>query len=83
MSVLSTPARLMLSPFRGYAELARAAEGEGQPSQLVEGLRAEPYVPRTSDHAYRGSSTVDRVLRTFGWLGLVGVVLLRARKRRE
>ena len=49
---------------------------------LVEALRAEPYVPRTSDYGYRGSSTADRVMRTFGWLGLVGVVLLRARKRR-
>lgn len=50
---------------------------------LVEALRAEPYVPRTSDYTYRGSSTADRVLRTIGWSGLVGVLLLRARKRRE
>lgn len=39
MSVLSTPALLMLRPFRGYEELARAAEGEGQPRALVGGLR--------------------------------------------
>ncbi|MDB4938217.1 MAG: hypothetical protein JWP87_5189 [Labilithrix sp.] len=49
---------------------------------LVAALRSEPYVPRTSDYAYRGSSTVDRVLRTIGWLGLTGMLLLRARKRR-
>ena len=48
---------------------------------LIEALRAEPYVPRTSDYSYRGSGAADRVLRTLGWLGLVGVVLLRARKR--
>lgn len=48
---------------------------------LIEALRAEPYVPRTSDYEYRGSSALDRVLRTIGWLGLVGVVLLRARRR--
>lgn len=47
---------------------------------LVEALRAEPYVPRTSDYAYHGSSHGDRTLRTIGWLGLLGVVLLRARK---
>lgn len=39
MSVLSMPARLMVSPFRGYAELASAADGEGRPSALVGGLR--------------------------------------------
>ena len=48
---------------------------------LIEALRAEPYVPRTSDYSYRGSGMADRVLRTLGWLGLVGVVLLRARRR--
>ena len=49
---------------------------------MIEALRAEPYVPRTSDYSYRGSGTGDRVLRALGWLGLVGVVLLRARKKR-
>lgn len=48
---------------------------------LVAAIRAEPYEPRTSDYSYRGSGTGDRALRTLGWLGLVGVVLLRARKR--
>jgi hypothetical protein len=51
----------------------------GDPA-LVEALRVEPYVPRTSDYAYRGSGTGDRVLRTVGWVGLLGVVLLRARR---
>ena len=39
MSVLSTPARLMVRPFRGYEELAGAAKGDGQPRALVGGLR--------------------------------------------
>jgi hypothetical protein len=50
---------------------------------LVEVLRREPYVPRTSDYAYRGSGTGDRVLRTLGWLGLVAALVLRPRGRRE
>ena len=48
---------------------------------LVQALREEPYVPRTSDYGYRGSSLADRVTRTIGWLGLVGVLLLRARRK--
>jgi hypothetical protein len=51
----------------------------GDPA-LVEALRVEPYVPRTSDYAYQGSSMGDRALRAIGWLGLLGVVMLRARK---
>jgi hypothetical protein len=39
MSMLSTPARLMVRPFRVYAEIAGAAEGEGRPSALLGGLR--------------------------------------------
>ena len=56
---------------------------EGKPhgdATLIEALRAEPYVPRTSDYAYRGSGVMDRALRTMGWLGLVGAVVLRARR---
>lgn len=57
---------------------------DGKPhgdAALIEVLRAEPYAPRTSDYTYRGASTLDRVLRTMGWLGLVGAVVLRARRR--
>jgi hypothetical protein len=32
MSVFSAPARLLVSPFRGYAELANADEGDGRPT---------------------------------------------------
>jgi len=58
----------------------REGKAYGDPT-LVEALRGEPHVPRTSDYSYQGSGPFDRVLRTLGWLGLVGVVLLRARKR--
>lgn len=51
--------------------------------ELVDVLAREPYVPRTSDYAYRGSSTADRVLRTLGWIGLVMLVVLRARRRTD
>lgn len=66
---------------RRTVTLGREGEPYGDPA-LVDALRAEPYVPRTSDYAYRGASTADRVLRAVGWLGLLGVVLLRARKPR-
>jgi hypothetical protein len=58
-------------------DLEGKAYGE---AKLLAALRAEPYVPRTSDYSYRGSGSGDRVLRTLGWLGLLGLVLLRARK---
>jgi predicted metal-dependent phosphoesterase TrpH len=49
--------------------------------ELIGALAKEPYVPRTADYAYRGSGWSDRILRSLGWLGVVGVILLRARKR--
>jgi len=35
MSIFSSPTRLMVRPFRVYAELARAEEGEGRPTVLA------------------------------------------------
>jgi hypothetical protein len=49
--------------------------------ELVEALRVEPYAPRTSDYKYHGASTTDRVLRAVGFFGLLGTLLLRARRR--
>ena len=60
--------------------LDRAGEPWGDPT-LVAALRADPYTPRAPDYDYRGSSAADRILRTIGWVGLLGVALLRARKR--
>ncbi len=51
--------------------------------ELVDALRNEPYVPRTSDYAYRGENGADRVLRLVSLLGVTGVVFLRARARRN
>jgi hypothetical protein len=48
---------------------------------LIDALRVEPFAPRTSDYAYRGEGPTDRVLRTLGFLGLAGMLVLRARKR--
>jgi hypothetical protein len=59
--------------------IARDGKAYGDPA-LAHALELEPYVPRTSDYAYRGSSTADRVLRTMGWIGLAMLLLLRARK---
>ena len=49
--------------------------------ELIDALAKEPYRVRTADYAYRGTGWGDRILRALGWLGVVGVVLLRARKR--
>jgi hypothetical protein len=58
----------------------REGKAYGDPA-LVTALRAEPYTPRTSDYGYRGAGTGDRMLRTLGWIGLAGMLLVRARKR--
>jgi hypothetical protein len=60
----------------------RDGDFHGAPA-LVDLLKKEPYTPRTSDYAYRGEGTADRVLRTIGWLGVLGVVLLRARRSKQ
>jgi predicted metal-dependent phosphoesterase TrpH len=51
--------------------------------ELVEALKKEPYVPRSSDYAYRGENAADRVLRLVGLAGVLGVVFLRMRKPRK
>ncbi|MDF2693303.1 MAG: hypothetical protein K0S65_1686 [Labilithrix sp.] len=52
----------------------------GDPA-LIDVLRREPYVPRSSDYAYRGENLADRVLRLVGLLGVAGIALLRMRTR--
>jgi predicted metal-dependent phosphoesterase TrpH len=51
--------------------------------ELVGVLQREPYVPRTSDYAYRGEGTPDRILRLLGLVGVAGVVFLRALRTRD
>lgn len=47
------------------------------PPDLVSALQREPYIVRSSDYAYRGEGSLDRILRLLGLLGVVGVVFLR------
>ena len=60
------------------------ADPEGRllgPPELVEALHLEPYEVRSSDYAYRGEGTLDRISRLLGLLGVVGVVFLRREKQ--
>lgn len=50
---------------------------------LVDALEREPYVGRSSDYTYRGSSTLDRVGRLCAWLGVLALVLLRVGRREK
>lgn len=60
--------------------VTREGASYGDPA-LRAALAAEPYVPRTSDYRYEGTSTSDRVLRTLGFLGLVAAVVLGSARR--
>ncbi|MBX3224836.1 MAG: CehA/McbA family metallohydrolase [Labilithrix sp.] len=51
--------------------------------ELVALLEREPYVPRSSDYAYRGENAADRALRLLGLAGVAGVAFLRVRPRRR
>ena len=58
---------------------------EGKPYgnlDLIEELRQHPYEMRPQDYDYHGENVLDRVARTLGWLGLLGIVLFRPRLRR-
>lgn len=54
----------------------------GDPS-LIEALERQPYVPRTSDYAYRGEGLLDRILRILGLVGVAGIVFLEPRTGRR
>jgi hypothetical protein len=45
--------------------------------KMIELLQKEPYPNGLHDYDYQGSGLPDRVLRTLGWLGLLGVILFR------
>jgi hypothetical protein len=45
--------------------------------ELIAALTREPYALRPQDYGYRGSGSFDRVARLLGWLGVLGLVLLR------
>jgi predicted metal-dependent phosphoesterase TrpH len=44
-------------------------------------LAREPYATRPQDYGYRGTGAADRITRTLGWLGLVGLVLFGLGRR--
>ncbi len=58
----------------------REARAYGDP-ELIDLLQREPYAMRPQDYGYRGSGWLDRAARALGWLGVVGLVLLRRRLR--
>jgi hypothetical protein len=57
----------------------REARAYGDP-ELIDLLQREPYAMREQDYGYRGSGWLDRAARAIGWLGVVGLVLLRRRR---
>jgi hypothetical protein len=57
----------------------RDGRAYGDP-ELIDLLQREPYVMRAQDYGYRGSGWLDRAARVAGWLGVVGLVLLRRRR---
>ncbi|MBS2015383.1 MAG: CehA/McbA family metallohydrolase [Deltaproteobacteria bacterium] len=73
----------VLDALRAGRTVTFDAEGHpiGSPA-LIQELAREPYTPRTSDYEYRGVGMADRVLRSIGLVGLVGVLFLSARRRR-
>jgi hypothetical protein len=57
-----------------------AGRAFGDPA-LIELLRREPYTPRPEDYAYRGDGLLDRIARSIGWVGLLGLILVKRRRR--
>lgn len=49
-------------------------------AEMIALLESDPYTPRPQDYGYRGNGLVDRLTRAFGWLGLVGLILLGRRR---
>jgi hypothetical protein len=52
-------------------------------AELIEALRREPYVARSSDYAYRGEGTLDRIARLLGLAGVAGVAFTSRRRARR
>lgn len=53
-----------------------AGRAYGDPA-LIAMLETEPYTPRAQDYGYAAQGTLDALLRVCGWLGFVGLALLR------
>ena len=50
-------------------------------AESIKLLQEQPIKRDSVDYNYRGSSTIDTLTRTCGWLGLAGLLFFRRRKR--
>ncbi len=50
--------------------------------ELAKALVADPVAIATPDYGYHGSGLADRVTRTLGWLGMLGLALFGLRRRK-
>lgn len=50
-------------------------------AELIKLLEEQPITRDSVDYSYRGSGTIDVFTRSFGWLGLAGLLFFRRRKR--
>ena len=68
----------ILDALKGGRTVVRDLEGRayGDPA-LIAALEREPYEPRPQDYGYRGAGPLDRAARLLGWLGVLGLVVLR------
>jgi hypothetical protein len=74
--------REILDALRAGRTVVYDAEGTeyGRP-ELVRLLREQPIKRDVADYDYAGSGVIDRVARTCGWFGLLGLVLFGRQKR--
>jgi predicted metal-dependent phosphoesterase TrpH len=72
----------VLDALKAGRTVVRDLEGRayGDP-ELMALLEREPYAMREQDYGYRGSGVADRVARSLGWVGLMGLVLFGLRRR--
>ncbi|MGH8527007.1 MAG: PHP-associated domain-containing protein [Gammaproteobacteria bacterium] len=73
--------REILDALRAGRTVVYDAEGTayGRP-ELVRLLQEQPIKRDVGDYDYSGSGVIDRVARTCGWLGLIGLVLCGRRE---
>ncbi len=57
----------------------REGKLHGAPA-LVASVAAEPIAPRAADYRYEGEGAADRMLRTLGFLGFVGLIFFSRRQ---
>ena len=72
----------VMEALRARRTVVIGTKGElvGDP-EMVAALEREPYVPRTSDYAYRGEGAGDRVTRAIGLVGVLMALLVLGKRR--